>query len=87
LDEVPAAGTEKHLLVVAKAVEKIEDGVAAELIGVEAGRKKNAVRDGPMKDFAGERIAFGAADGGSRRRKEVKKAEEAEEGTARASGE
>jgi hypothetical protein len=87
LDEVPAAGTEEHLFVVAEAVEEIEDGVAARFVGVEAGRKKNAVGDRAMEDSAGERIAFGARSSeGGWEVKEVEEVEEVKERVAGASG-
>jgi hypothetical protein len=80
LHEVPAAGTEEHLFVVAEAVEKIEDGVAAGFVGVEAWRQENTVGDGAMKDFAGKRIAFGAGRGeGGWEVKEVEEVKEVKE--------
>lgn len=78
-NEIPAAGTEEHLFVVAEAVEEIENGVAAGFVGVEAGRKENAVGDGATEDFAGERIAFGAAGGEKRKRKDGKERYEVKE--------
>jgi hypothetical protein len=53
-------------------VKEIEDGVAAGFIGVEAGRKKNAVGDRAIQDFAGKGIAFGAAGGEKRKWKDGK---------------
>jgi hypothetical protein len=77
-DEVPGARAEEGLLVVAEAVEEIEDGEAARFVGVKAGRKKNAIRNGTRKDFAGNGVAFGAA-GSGRSAGEVKEVEEKEE--------
>jgi hypothetical protein len=77
-DEVPDARAEEGLLVVAEAVEEIEDGKAARFVGVKAGRKKNAIRNGTRKDFAGNGVAFGAA-GSGRSAGEVKEVEEKEE--------
>jgi hypothetical protein len=68
-------------------VEEIEDGVAARFVGVEAGRKKNAVGDRAMEDSAGERIAFGARSSeGGWEVKEVEEVEEVKERVAGASG-
>jgi hypothetical protein len=64
LDEVPAAGVEKCLLVVAESVEEIENGEAARFVGIKAGRQKDAVRNRARKDFAGDGVAFGAAGRG-----------------------
>jgi hypothetical protein len=71
-NKVPAAGMEEGLLVVAEAVEKIENGEAAGFVGVKAGRQENAIGNGAREDFAGDGIAFDAAGGKKRRRKEAK---------------
>jgi hypothetical protein len=57
-------------------VQEIEDGVAAGFVGVEAGRKNNAVGNRAMEDFAGKRIAFDAAGGEKRKRKDGKERQE-----------
>ncbi len=77
LDEVPAAGVEKCLLVVAESVEEIENGEAARFVGVKAGWQKNAIRNRVSKNFAGNGVALCAA-GSSVRTGEVKEAEESE---------
>jgi hypothetical protein len=76
-DEVPAAGVEESLLVVAEAVEEIQDGETAGFVGVKAGGKENAIGNGAREDSAGDGVALDAAGGGVRTR-EVKKVEESE---------
>jgi hypothetical protein len=78
LDEIPGAGAEEGLLIVAEAVEEIEDGEAAGLVGVKAGRQENAVWNRARKNFAGDGVAFGAAGGGGGAR-EVEEVEEVKE--------
>jgi hypothetical protein len=80
-DEIPAAGVEEGLLVVAEAVKEIEDGEAAGFVGVKAGRQKNAIGNGTREDFAGDGIALDAAGGGVRTGevKEVKESEKVKE--------
>ena len=77
-DEVPSAGVNKGLLVIAEAVEEIENGEAARFVGIKAGRQKNAVRNGAGEDFAGEGVALDAARSG-RSTRNVKKCEEVKE--------
>ena len=68
---------EKGLFVVAEAVEEIENGEAAGFVGVEAGRKKDAIGDGMREDFAWYGVAFDAAGGSGRWEvKEVKEGKE-----------
>jgi hypothetical protein len=50
----------EHLLVVAEAMKKIEDGIAASFFRVVDGRQDDAVSDGMAEDFAGRGKAFGA---------------------------
>jgi|ERR1700674_354798 len=79
LDKIEAAGMNEHLLVVAEAVKKIENGIAARLFRVVAGRQKDAVSDGVAEDFAGSGKTFGA-DGGA---KGLRSGEAAEEQNSR----
>ena len=58
LHEVPAAGVQKHLLVIAESVEEIQDGEAASFVRVVAGRQENAVRNRAAQYPAGRRAAF-----------------------------
>src|SRR5258708_4152550 len=60
LDKIESARMNEHLLVVAEAMKKIEDGIAASFFRVVAGRQDDAVSDGMAEDFAGRREAFGA---------------------------
>jgi len=72
-DEIPGAGVDKGLLVVAKAVEEIEDGKQARLVLVEGRRKDDAKGNGARQDFAGESVAFDTAcSGGGGKRGEKK---------------
>jgi hypothetical protein len=64
LDDVPQAGMNEELFIIAEAVEKIEDWEMAGLVGVEGGGEDDAVGDGAGEDFAGEGVAFHAAGGG-----------------------
>src|SRR5260370_5416954 len=66
LDKIESARMNEHLLVVAEAMKKIEDGIAASLFCVVAGRQDDAVSDGMAEDFAGRGEAFGA-DGSAKR--------------------
>jgi hypothetical protein len=59
-DNVPQAGVDEELFVVAEAVEEIEDGEVGRFVGVEGGRENDAVGDGAREDFAGEGVAFDA---------------------------
>jgi hypothetical protein len=77
-DEVPRAGAEKGLLVVAEAVEEIEDGKAARFVGVKAGGEKNAIWNGACENFAGDGVALGTAGNGGGAG-DVKEVEEKEE--------
>ena len=83
-DEVPGAGAEKGLLVVAEAMEEIEDGETVGFVGVKTGGQKNAIRNGTRKDFAGDGVAFGAArsGGGAGEAKDVKEKEKADPSSA-----
>src|SRR5581483_10939339 len=58
LDQVPAAGMEKHLLVVAEAVKKVENRVAAGFLRIIRRRQEQAIRNSALEDLAGKRIAF-----------------------------
>jgi hypothetical protein len=53
LDEIPGAGVNEHLFVIAEAVEEIEDREPARFVGVKVRRKKDAIRNGAAEDFAG----------------------------------
>src|SRR5258708_2041827 len=66
LDKIESARMNEHLLVVAEAMKKIEDGIAASFFRVVAGRQDDAVSDGMAEDFAGCGEAFGA-DGSAKR--------------------
>jgi len=66
LDKIESARMNEHLLVVAEAMKKIEDGIAASFFRVVAGRQDDAVSDGMAEDFAGRGEAFGA-DGSAKR--------------------
>ena len=63
-DYVPEAGVDEELLVVAEAVEEIEDGEVAGFVHVEIRGKNDAIGDGAGENFTGERVAFYAAGGG-----------------------
>src|SRR5690348_4480038 len=80
-DEIPAAGMEEHLLVIAEAVKEIENWKFARLVRVIGGRKKDTVWNGAVKYFAGNGVAFDAAGGGAGNRdaKEVREGKEAKE--------
>src|SRR5215475_5830859 len=71
--EIPAAGMNKHLFVVAESVKEIKNRKVARFIRIVAGWKKNAVRNGARKDFAGQRIALDAAGCGVRERRQNQK--------------
>jgi len=68
LDEIPPAGMQEHLLVIAEAMKKVENRKLTGLVRVIGGRKKDAVWDGPVKDFAGNGVAFDAAGRGREHR-------------------
>lgn len=63
LDEVQAAGAEKHLLVVAEPVKVVKDRIGARLGEVVAWRQEGAVADLAPQNTAGHREAFGAPSG------------------------
>ena len=77
LDEIPQAGMNEELFVVAKAMKFVEDGEPPGFVGVERGGKYDAVRNIATEDFAGEGVAFDAA--GSEGRGDVKEVEEGKE--------
>ena len=64
-DEVPGAGVDEELFVVAESVEGIEDGKVFRLVSVVGRRKHDAVGNVAGEDFAGNGIAFDAAGCGS----------------------
>ena len=66
-DEIPEAGMDEELFVVAESVEGIEDRKVFCFVGVESWRKDDAVRDAAGEDFAGEGVALDAAGGGGKR--------------------
>jgi len=72
--EIPEAGVDEELFVVAEAVKVIEDGEFSGFVGVEGGGKDDAVADGAGEDFGGKGVTFDA--GRSRSGGEAKKAEE-----------
>lgn len=78
LDEVPAAGVEERLLVVAEAVEEIENREVARFVGIKAGRQKDTIWHRASKNFAGNGVALDAA-GSCVRTREIKKVEKSEE--------
>jgi hypothetical protein len=53
-DEVPGAGVDEVLFVVAEAVEGIEDGEMFCFVGVERRREDDAIVDAAGEDFAGK---------------------------------
>ena len=78
-DEVPRAGVDKELFVVAETVEVIKDGKVLYFVRVERRRKNDAVGNAARENFAGDRVAFDAAGGGCKR--EVEEVEEEKEKT------
>ncbi len=66
-DEIPEAGVDEELFVVAEAVEGIENGEFFGFVGVEGRWEDDAVGDGAGEDFGGEKVAFDAAGGGEER--------------------
>jgi hypothetical protein len=70
---------DKHLIVVAESVKKVEDGEFASFVCIVAGRKNHAVVHGVRKNFAGQRIALDSSGCGANAIWEAKKVEEAEE--------
>lgn len=75
IDEIPQAGMNEKLLVVAETVQLVQDRKAFRFVGIERSGKHDAVRNVTRKDFAGDRIALDAA-GSSKRTRDVKKAKE-----------
>ena len=63
LHQVPFAGVDKELLVVAKPVQEIKDREMARLVRVKRWRQHYAIGDCAVHEFAGQRIAFDAARG------------------------
>ena len=63
-DEIPEAGVDEELFVVAEAVEEIEDWKSGGFVGVERGWENDAVGNGAREDFAGDGVALDAAGGG-----------------------
>jgi hypothetical protein len=79
-DEVPAAGVEEGLLVVAEAVKEIKDGEAECFVGVKSGRQEDAIGHRASEDFAGHGVALDAAGGGGGgEAKEVEEGKEVKE--------
>jgi hypothetical protein len=62
-NDIPEAGVDYELFVVAEAVEEVEDREMLGFLGVEGSRENDAVGDGAGEDFAGDGIAFDAAGG------------------------
>lgn len=63
-DDVPCAGVDEELFIVAESMEEIEDGEAAGFVGVEGSGENDAVGNGAGEDFAGDGVALYAAGGG-----------------------
>ena len=70
-DEIPRAGVDEELFVVAESVEGIEDGEVFCFVSVESWREDDAVGNAAREDFAGEGVALDSAGGGSEREVEV----------------
>ena len=62
-EQIPRAGVHERLFVIAESMEEIQDRKMAGLIGIERGRKNDAVRDAPRQDFAGNGAALDPAAG------------------------
>jgi hypothetical protein len=62
-NDIPEAGVDYELFVVAEAVEEVEDREMLGFLGVEGSRENDAVGDGAGEDFAEDGIAFDAAGG------------------------
>jgi len=71
-DQVPEAGVDEELFVVAKAVEVIEDRIFFCFLSVEGIGEDDAVRDGAGEDLRGKGVAFDAACGEGGKSKEEK---------------
>jgi len=79
-DEIPRAGVDEELFVVAETVEGIEDGEVFCFVGVESWREDDAVGNAASQDFTGHGVAFDAAGGGEEREvNEVKEGKEVKE--------
>ena len=59
--EIPRAGMNEELLVVAEAVKKVQDWKVPGLVHVKGWRKNNAIRNGAGKNLAGNGVALDAA--------------------------
>src|ERR1700719_352466 len=59
-DQIPAARMQKHLLVIAEPVKKIEHRIALRLLDVVTRRKQNAVRNGTRENLASYALALHA---------------------------
>lgn len=62
-EEIPRAGVHERLFVIAESMEEIQDWKAAGLIGIERGRKNDAIRDAMGQGFAGNGVALDSAAG------------------------
>jgi len=65
---------DEEFLVVAEAVQLIEDGKVFGFVGIERSRKHYAIRNAAREDLAGDSVAFDAA--GSKGRRDDKEARE-----------
>jgi len=87
-DEVPEAGVDEELFVIAEAVKVVEDGEFLGFVGVERGGEDDAIGDRAREDFGGEGVALDAAGGGGGGEvKEVKEEQEVKEEARHRSGE
>src|SRR6202040_1151158 len=59
-DQIPAPRMQKHLLVIAEPVKKIEHRIALRLLDVVTRRKQNAVRNGTREKLASYALALHA---------------------------
>ena len=72
--QIPRAGMNEELLIIAKAVQEIEDGEMSRLIRVKRGRKDDAVRNRAGEDFARNRVALDSSGSPERPSWKVKEA-------------
>ena len=76
VDNIPETRVDEELLVVAQAVQEIENGELSGLVGVEGGGEEDAVGNGPREDLARNGVALNASRSLERDRKKKEQQEE-----------